>query len=154
MLNGLAGALVTLSALSAWALRPVDAVHGGSYVDSAIFSTSPFRGAVFSGGGSGIVLFVDGNEAVILTVAHGFDLSAKTGQQAMDEKTYRLASQSTSDGLATPAASRSSSGTWASGGASFTTTLRGARSPTPPGTAARSTTPTDATGSAPTSTWR
>jgi len=106
MLNGLAGALVTLSALSAWALRPVDAVHGGSYVESATFSTSPFRGAVSSGGGSGIVLFVDGNEAVILTVAHGFDLSAKTGQQAMDEKTYRLASQSTSDGLATPSGSQ------------------------------------------------
>ena len=66
---------------------PTSAVLGGSYIPAASFASShPFRGAVQSGGGTGIVLFRDGDEAVILTVAHGYDLTTKTGKQVMDFK--------------------------------------------------------------------
>ena len=62
---------------------PTLSVLQGSYVEQSSFSASPFRGAVQSGGGSGIVLFADGNEAVVLTVAHGYDLTVKTAQQVI-----------------------------------------------------------------------
>ena len=66
---------------------PAAGVLHGSYVESADFeTTSPFRGAVMSGGGSGILLFKDGDEAVILTVAHGYDLATMNAFERMDQK--------------------------------------------------------------------
>mmetsp|Transcript_49198 Transcript_49198/g.96201 ORF Transcript_49198/g.96201 Transcript_49198/m.96201 type:complete len:323 (+) Transcript_49198:119-1087(+) len=64
----------------------VDGVLHGSYVESEEFSMSPFRGATMSGGGSGIILFRDGDEAVVLTVAHGYDLTSMDAQESMDRK--------------------------------------------------------------------
>jgi len=67
--------------------QPAHAVLGGSFIPSSSFSTThPFRGAVQSGGGTGMILFRDGNTAVVLTVAHGYDLTSKTGQEVMDYK--------------------------------------------------------------------
>ena len=60
------------------------AVFGGNYVLD--IENSPFRGAVMSGGGSGIVLFRSGDKAVVLTVAHGYDLTTKSAQEVMDDK--------------------------------------------------------------------
>jgi len=69
-------------------LRPcfTDAVLHGSYISADSFDAHPFRGAVQSGGGTGIVLFQDSDEAVILTVAHGYDLTTKDAQEVMDYK--------------------------------------------------------------------
>ena len=67
-----------------WRVPAARAVFGGNYVHD--IEGSAFRGAVMSGGGSGIVLFRSGDEAVVLTVAHGYDLTTKSAQEAMDDK--------------------------------------------------------------------
>ena len=77
----------TALALLACRVPGARCVFGGSYVDASDFATSsPFRGAVQSGGGTGIVLFRDGDEAVVLTVAHGYDLTSLSAQEQMDNK--------------------------------------------------------------------
>jgi len=80
--------MLAAAATVAAALLParVIGVLSGSYIPAAGFSTHPFRGAVQSGGGSGMVLFKDGDEAVVLTVAHGYDLSSKTATQVLADK--------------------------------------------------------------------
>ena len=49
-------------------------VLNGNYVAASEMDTHPFRGAVQSGGGSGMVITVEGGEAVVFTAAHGYDL--------------------------------------------------------------------------------
>ena len=46
----------------------------GNYIPSSEISTHPFRGAVQSGGGSGMIITTQNGEAVVLTVAHGYNL--------------------------------------------------------------------------------
>ena len=76
-----------LLATSLLLLRTATAVLHGSYVSATDFTTAnPFRGAVQSGGGTGIILFVDGDEAVVLTVAHGYDLTSMHATVRMDQK--------------------------------------------------------------------
>ncbi len=54
-------------------VRPARAILMGNYVrNDTSFLQAPYRGAVRSGGGSGLILFTDGDEAVVLTVAHGY----------------------------------------------------------------------------------
>ena len=105
--------LLLLLLLQLATLPLTHAVLSGNYIPADGFATSPFRGAVQSGGGTGMVLFVDGDEAVVLTVAHGYDLSVKNAQQYMDDKSkndggLRLAFGSTSDHV--PGGGRGSGG--------------------------------------------
>ena len=59
----------------------------GNYVrNDTSFLQAPYRGAVRSGGGSGLILFTDGDEAVVLTVAHGYDLTSMNATEKMDDK--------------------------------------------------------------------
>ena len=90
--------------------RYVSGVLNGNHILATSMPSSPFRGAVQSGGGTGMVLFVAGDEAVILTVAHGYDLTTKNATEVMDFKQQydgglkaAMASTATTPGYATSA---------------------------------------------------
>ena len=68
-------------------VRPARAILMGNYVrNDTSFLQAPYRGAVRSGGGSGLILFTDGDEAVVLTVAHGYDLTSMNAMEKMNDK--------------------------------------------------------------------
>jgi hypothetical protein len=80
-------ALFTFLGVALGHVRPARAILMGNYVrNDTSFLQAPYRGAVRSGGGSGLILFTDGDEAVVLTVAHGYDLTSMNATEKMDDK--------------------------------------------------------------------
>ena len=64
-----------------------DAIWLGNYIlNDTSFHEAPYRSTVMSGGGSGLVLFTDGDEAVILTAAHGYNLKSDNATTVMNHK--------------------------------------------------------------------
>ena len=69
----------------------VHAVMNGNYILKSDMPNHPFRGAVQSGGGSGLIITTENDEAVVFTVAHGYDLKytdpdSTTWMELMDYK--------------------------------------------------------------------